>query len=536
MSGTAPGHRCGSRRSGARASSSGTVTNLTLTGFVNQSADDFASRDEGFDVERSVDFYRQRQRWIQRTIAYGQLAGDHHVSDDGVRFRWRAHLVYGGSDEPDTRDFFYARQPDGSLFWTGRVSPDGQRLYFEYGEIGAGGGADLDVPIDPLTLHAGGAIHLTESDYSARRFNYRLNSRYDDTSVYSLPPNSLFAAENSGGPWRLLENTNVDADAYTASEALLAAYLSSDIEITDWLRIMAGARIESFRQTIAPQPFVSQDEPSPLDETAHTDVDILPAASAVVELADDMYLRVAYSTTVARPRIRELSGSTYVDYERSRNLFGSPTVRRTQIHSFDLRWEMFPGRDEVLAVTAFAKLFDRPIELVLLDDNRTVSFQNIEGARNFGAELEARLSLGRLTDALEAFQVGANLTLVYSRALLSEAQKAIATSDERPLAGQSPWVANVSLGFVPPDAGFRVFLLYNVYGERLDEVGVDPLPDTYEQPFHSLDATVEWEVHENVTLRGSVQNLLFSTWRTTGQIQRSFDPGLTVNLGLVWST
>jgi outer membrane receptor protein involved in Fe transport len=163
---------------------------------------------------------------------------------------------------------------------------------------------------------------------------------------------------------------------------------------------------------------------------------------------------------------------------------------------------------------------------------------NIEGANNYGAELEARVSLGTLWPQLASFDLMANLALIQSKVTLLPEQRAVATSAERPLAGQSPYVANLALGYNSEQTGLSANLYYNVFGRRLQEVGRVGLPDVYEEAFHSLDATVFWKPLPSLTLGVSGSNLLLQPTRST---QGQFDftrseRGANFGLSLSWSS
>ena len=77
------------------------------------------------------------------------------------------------------------------------------------------------------------------------------------------------------------------------------------------------------------------------------------------------------------------------------------------------------------------------------------------------------------------------------------------------MAGQSPYVANLSLGYSPADTGLSLNLFYNVFGRRIAEVGLLGMPDVYEEPFHSLDFTASYQLGEHWMLGLSATNLLF---------------------------
>ena len=100
---------------------------------------------------------------------------------------------------------------------------------------------------------------------------------------------------------------------------------------------------------------------------------------------------------------------------------------------------MFSGGRGVVAASVFYKYFDKPIERVVIavgQPDRT--FQNSDHARNFGIELEAGQQLG------PHFFVNANYTFVDSKITLLPEQLGVQTSPERPLAGQSRNLFNVS--------------------------------------------------------------------------------------------
>ncbi len=87
------------------------------------------------------------------------------------------------------------------------------------------------------------------------------------------------------------------------------------------------------------------------------------------------------------------------------------------------------------------------------------------------------------------------------------------TRSERPLYGQAPYVANLSLSVDDPASGIGASVVYNLTGPRLSDVGTRQadyiLPDVYRQPFHSLDVVVTWRMDEHFRLRMKLKNLLF---------------------------
>jgi len=272
---------------------------------------------------------------------------------------------------------------------------------------------------------------------------------------------------------------------------------------------MGGVRIESFHQKIDVASPFAQETTTPPAGADRTDLDYLPAGAVIIAPRDDMNIRAGYGGTVARPLTRELAPFLNQDFVRRRYAQGNPALERTYIHNFDVRWELFPTPTEVFAVSGFYKVFQDPIETVVLDQNGNLSFENIDGAQNYGAELEARISLGLISPSLDQFNALANLALIKSNVDMSPEQRRLATESKRPLAGQSPYVANLALGYDSEDSGLSAYVYYNVFGRRIQDVGRLGLPDVYEEPFHALDATVFYKMPIGLTLGASASNLLF---------------------------
>ena len=114
-------------------------------------------------------------------------------------------------------------------------------------------------------------------------------------------------------------------------------------------------------------------------------------------------------------------------------------MQRALIQNVDGRWEMFSGGRGVIAASVFYKYFDKPIErVVIAAANPIATFQNSDHAQNFGIELEAGHQLGR------HLFVNANYTFVDSKITLLPEQRTVQTSLERPLAGQSKNLFNLT--------------------------------------------------------------------------------------------
>lgn len=505
---------------------------LGATVLATQASDSYAGVLSGYDQDNDVDTRQTRSRWVERNLLFGQLTGRHRGLPLSAEFEWNLNFSGGGRSEPDTRDLLYVANVGSDDYYWRNAPGSGERLFLGLTQREISGGGGLTIPVgEGSRIQFGGFFRSGERDFSLRRFFYVAGRDFDGTDA-SLPPDELFAPSNLDANLYVRETTGA-RDSYFAYQGLGAGYAMADLAITSELRVVAGARLEGFRQQVRSRsPFSDQGASA---ETLRTDVDVMPAISGVLALNSEMNLRVGYGGTVARPQVRELAPFLYPDFVRLRNIFGNPNLSRTWIHAADIRWEWFLGSSEVIALTAFGKLFENPIEMVAFE-NSTFSFDNAQGAVNLGLEAEVRVGLDRITDALEGFEAGANLTLVYSQVTLSEAQRAQTTSLQRPLAGQSPYVANVQLNYRVPGTSFAIRALYNVFGERILEVGREQLPDVIQEAFHSLDITLSLGLPDNFEVRASVENVFLDDVHLTqnGHTVQQYNAGLSASVGLSW--
>src|SRR4029079_13307629 len=108
--------------------------------------------------------------------------------------------------------------------------------------------------------------------------------------------------------------------------------------------------------------------------------------------------------------------------------------------------------------------------------------------------------MSRLARSLSAFSLGGNLSLIDSRI-----NTGMMTT--RALQGQSPYVANVALGYEHPKLGTRVDVLYNSFGRRIEEVGTGGAGNVYEEPFHRLDLAASHPLMRNMRPKLAGRNL-----------------------------
>jgi TonB-dependent receptor len=299
------------------------------------------------------------------------------------------------------------------------------------------------------------------------------------------------------------------------------------------VRLLAGARVERARLDVNSLSPAGVPTDARLDNT-----DVLPALSLNLALAETQNLRVSVSQTLSRPEYRELSPTSYFEVLGGLTVFGNPELRRALIQNADLRWEWFPNAGEVVSVGAFAKRFVNPIEMVIVatTGGSALSYVNAEAAHNYGVELDLRQSLEDLGEILAPFSVFGNLTLMSSRITPGNDSISALTNENRPMVGQAGYVVNAGLGYLHPRSDLSATVLYNVVGRRIAEAGVNPMPDSYEQPRHVFDAALRVPLWNGVAMKLDAKNLVDSPYRVLQGtlVRHEYRSGRTFSVGLSW--
>jgi outer membrane receptor protein involved in Fe transport len=466
---------------------------LDLFTLYAHTADSTASVITGTDNSTAI-VDRTRLQFLERELMFTQLVGEDRLAEHAI-LTWQANVARVAQHEPDTRDLQRTQTPDGRLAISSSAGSS-ERLFGELADNTFGAAAALRMPFDAVRLEAGASVQRSARDYQARRFHFNLTG-----DAVFLTPDEAFAPEHAGDRMSMYEAT-LPSDGYRATRTIAGAYAMADVQPTAKLRLVGGARFERASLDVGLDSQIDQMLP-PTPATTRDDADLLPSLNAVYALTPSLQLRAAYSQTVARANFREIAPALYYDYVRRRVIGGNPNLAETHIQNGDLRIERFLGDSELLAASLFAKHFDRPIEKTVENagDGDNVGFSNAESATSYGAELEARVSLGRLSSALAAFSVGGNLSLIGSQIELDGGAS-------RSLQGQSPYVANLGLGYEHRVHRTRVDLAYNAFGRRIEEIGTGGAGNIYEEPFHRLDLTVSQPLPRNLRLKLAATNLL----------------------------
>ncbi len=324
----------------------------------------------------------------------------------------------------------------------------------------------------------------------------------------------------------LLSVGGIGTESYLAGETIDAGYGQVDVTWKETWRVNAGVRWEDWSQVSVPIDTLQFDPR--IGMIPLTDEELLNSARAVDDFypafaltymrpdfwAEQFQLRLGWSRTTARPDLREVSSSTYIDPFTEARVTGNPALIPSDIENIDLRAEWFFDNGDNFTVSPFYKKIDQPIETIEgagTDNNLSFTFINGETADLTGVEVEWFKDLGFTSQWLGNWASGlftaGNVT--YSDSELTVGSNTLnLTNDQRPLNLQSDVILNLQLGYDAPNALYSAVVVYNSYDERLFYAGRNGAPDAYEQPFHSLDFVFSLYPTEKLDVKLRLQNLL----------------------------
>lgn len=461
---------------------------IRLTLGVFRISSDNASETTGFDEDRGDDVLKSRLTWSERMVSTNQVRGTNLLSKAlDLRVDWRYQFALATRDQPNRRSLRYtAELTDGRL----ALDSDGtERFYSELLDLNHDVGVDVSMPVSlpwgiESKLKSGVALEIKDRAVAARRFSYlRKDFRGTEEAFRTrfLPRDRLFDADVIEPGLVDFQETTRSDDNYTAAQLLVAGYVLGEFALTKDLDVQVGLRVESSKQNVDGEPPPGADRVV-FEAAELATVDPLPSITATWRFIEDMQLRAGFARTVNRPSFRELSNAPYIDLARAREYRGNEDLQRADILHGDLRWEWYPSPGESVSVAAFAKLIGSPIENSIDGGaNQVARPINTDRANNLGVEFEARKNFGFITAALEDLYVAGNLALISSRVVIGEENQGTLTSAERALQGQSPYVVNLQLGYDNIDWGSSASVIFNVFGRRINDVGVNGIPDIYEE-------------------------------------------------------
>ena len=464
--------------------------------------------------------YQHNLEYSQRSISNLLISGSHSIYNSKWDIDWKISPTLSKIVDPDIRFTRYEERDEKLIISTEAGFPE--RIWRDLEERNIAGVAHVTRATKAFSRDAkikfGGGYTFKERDFSISKF--ALNIRNVDLNGN---PDELFSPENL---WPI----NGDLNAGTTYEAAfvptnpnrfnssiqnISGYASTELSPIQGLKAIVGVRMEMYTHKYTGQDQLGVNVLN--DEVVLQKLNLFPSVNFVYTITEKQNLRFSYGNTVARPSFKELSYAEISDPLTGRTFIGGlfkdenpntgiaywdGNLTTTDIHNFDLRWEIFPKIGRTVSISAFYKKFLNPIEMIQFA-TQAGAFQprNVGDGEIIGGEIEMRQNLDIISEKLKAFSFTMNFTYTESKIELSkteyESRVANARTGQevktfRDMAGQAPYLINGGVSYKSSKEkgflkGLDAGLFYNVQGQTLLFVGIVDRPDIYTKEFHSLN-------------------------------------------------
>lgn len=473
---------------------------IGIKSIVNVNSNSTVTERSGVDISRNDKYLSGTELAYKQNVFFTVQANGEHTITTPLKLKWYGSFNILDGYIPDQRRILYSREaetdPYRAVIANSLSQQSGSRIYQSLSDYIYTAGGDLSYNFNMLglkqTVKGGYMLQIKDRLYDAKLFANYLP--VDNPSLRLLTADQIFAPQNFGNG----HDNMIAFDAikgrtfrYLANTILNAGFIQFDNQFTKDLRVVWGVRVENYDQLVGS---VKKYDP----RHTHSEVtDFLPGINATYKLNAKTNIRLSGSQTVIRPELRELSFLNLYDFELNASVQGLPTLQRTKVTNIDLRYELYPRAGEIFSAGVFYKYFSKPIEQLFNEGSggaSTFTYQNPDQATVYGLEVEMRKKLDFIA-GLKNFTLQANGAYMYSRVKDSK------FNVNRPLQGQSPFVANVGLLYDIEKLGLNATLLYNQIGNRIYLVGDISAgagsPDIYEASRPLLDFQLAKKVLKN---------------------------------------
>jgi TonB-dependent receptor len=495
---------------------------------------------------------------VYRGIYSGQLNGSHDLFGKRTMVEWMAAYNNSYRDQPDYKRYrsnFDSDAGQASVIIPNTADPNLLgRFYSELNESAYSGGLSIRQQFNfngnalrNPELKAGLFFENKERTFKARNIGYQLAGTYLNPDLMYAPVGVLFQPENINNTDGIeVGEITYQKNSYGAANNLFAYYFMTSIPIGDRLKVDGGLRMENNLQQLH-----SYDDFAGISVDPKYQVNrLLPSANISYNFTEKTLVRAAYGQSLNRPEFRELAPFSFYDFNFNFVNIGNPNLQTARIDNVDLRFETYPGKNEMITFGAFYKNFVNPIELII-DINspgggvKNVNYANAQSAQSYGLEVEVKKSLYGLTGIsfVNNISVLFNASLIKSKIKIPDGLSA-GQDNNRPLQGQAPYVVNAALFYNHDESGWQVNLLYNVVGKNIAFVGNENYHTVYQMPRNVIDLTFSKNLSERIQLKGGISDILNQSFlllqdgndngkleRNKDQVIQQYKPGQVFSIG-----
>ena len=488
---------------------------LEFRNLFNQMGRDRYTEREGWRNVSAKYLQKKNEYFYNSRGSYaGQLSGNHTIFH-ADKLEWTIGYAYANKNQPDRRQIEREEETAdpryNGLFYIDHndIIRDFNYLTENMYSFAVNYQHEFIFGNFTPTLKTGIYADSRDRKYNTRYFMYRLNKRnlpegfqYRDVASGIMQP-EYFAAD-----MLYIYDDSDKTNDYIGSNQLGSGYAGLNIPINK-LNIYAGVRYENNNMKLTNYMTITSDEK---EKHEYRQSDFFPSVNATYNFNKEHLLRVAYGKAINRPEFREVSSSTYYDFDLFSYVRGNKDLKAAYIQNFDFRYEIYPSGEELISLAFFYKHFANPIEWTYIDagGTYTFTFENAEKADNYGLELDVKKNLNFI--GLPNFSLTFNGALINSKVIFGENS----VEHDRPMQGQSPYIVNTGIFY--QNERLNLGLMYNTIGKRIVGIGRsnngqggnfdNDVPDMYEMARHAIDLSFGYKFGKRIEVSTGIRDLL----------------------------
>jgi hypothetical protein len=491
----------------------------------------------------------QRLTYEKNTLLINQLLGSHEINN-ATDISWGLAYNSISSDIPDRIQNTFRMLENGDYVLGQNQITDNHRYYHYLKENEFALHAKIEYKFlteskeilksqeYKLKLSFGYTGRLKLRDFEATQYNFRIHTDQRGTIVDPDNISSFFNQENlDKGNFFRIETFRgshqvpfaLDPQVYGGTQIVHGSFAAAEYKISPRFVALIGLRGEYIYQKVT---WNTQLDPSDKKDNLET-FEILPSITTKYEINSKQNLRVGASKTYTLPQFKERALFIYEDVTQVK--LGNPDLYQSENYNLDIKWELFPGLGEIIALGTFGKYILNPInEVTISSATSDISFLNTgDWGYVAGVEFEARKEF--ISTYENKLMAGLNIAYMHtdqelnSEKIQEETRYAVQfTHDRARFTGASDLLANADITYVRSWNENRNKIMttisYSYFSDRVYAIGTNQRGDMIDKAFSSLDLIIKSEFN-NFELGINLKNLLDPTIET---YQANFDRDITV--------
>lgn len=514
------------------------------------------NRNKGRRLERQsvMNFSLQGEHLLLPTLDMDWAASYSRASEWRPNERYISYVHEGASLNVDAADtylpFVSTPNSDLSAFELKEITENENNTHED--EFGAK--LNFRIPLSVIDgqkgrIRFGGRLRMKTKERENNFFEYSPLTGFDNMATLPLQTwdakgwdqgtkyaAGSFVDKNYLGGLNLADKSQFEEEAnpkeylsqnYRAKEQIFAGYVRWDQNITEHTALILGARIEHTKIDYTGNNVVDEEELAGEINNKNNYTNILPGITLKHNFSENLILRAAVTTSLARPNYYALAPYVNSNIGDKELFAGNPNLKATYSTNYDIMLERYFQNVGILSAGAFYKRLknfiymyndrsfsaDRfnevfPTLTSPIQEGETWDFAQYRNGDNvdvYGFEVAIQRQLDFLPGQfLQGFSVLANYTFTESKA------KGIAGEDGVLREGlglprTAPHMLNGSLSW--ENNKFSARISANYTAAYLDEIGDDAFTDAYYDKQFFLDANASYKITKMLRIFAEANNL-----------------------------